>query len=153
VLRAYFFLGAIEAAAAMAGFFFILRRGGWLYGQQLALNDPLYLQATTACLTSIIMMQIVNVFLCRSRHRSIFSQGIMGNPLVLWGVLLEIILILFIDYTSLGNAIFGTMPIDGEVWLFIAPFALLLLLLEELRKWLARTLANSLARQKKQVPA
>lgn len=153
VLRAYFFLGAIEAVAAMAGFFFILHRGGWLYGQQLAMNDPLYVQATTACLTSIIVMQIVNVFLCRSRYQSIFSQGILGNPLVLWGVLLEIILILFIDYTPLGNAIFGTMPIDAEVWLFIAPFALLLLLLEELRKWLARTLANSLARQKNQIPA
>ena len=153
VLRAYFFLGAIEAIAAMASFFFILHRGGWLYGQQLAQNDPLYLQATTACLTSIIVMQIVNVFLCRSRYQSIFSQGILGNPLVLWGVLLEIVLILFIDYTPLGNAIFGTAPIDGKVWLFIVPFALLLLVLEELRKWLARTLANSFTRQKATMPS
>jgi len=153
VLRAYFFLGAIEAIAAMASFFFILHRGGWLYGQQLTQNDPLYLQATTACLTSIIVMQIVNVFLCRSRYQSIFSQGILGNPLVLWGVLLEIVLILFIDYTPLGNAIFGTAPIDGKVWLFIVPFALLLLLLEESRKWLARTLANSFTRQKATMPS
>jgi len=152
-LRAYFFLGTIEAVAAMASFFFILQRGGWLYGQQLAVNDPLYMQATTACLTSIIVMQIVNVFLCRSRSRSIFSQGVLGNPLVLWGVLLEIALILFIDYTPWGNAVFGTMPIDGKTWLFIVPFALLLLILEELRKWLARTLAASLARQRHKAPA
>jgi len=39
------------------------------------------------------------------------------------------------------------MPIDGKTWLFIVPFALLLLILEELRKWLARTLAAALARQ------
>jgi hypothetical protein len=29
----------------------------------LPLDDPLYLQATTACLSAIIVMQIVNVFL------------------------------------------------------------------------------------------
>ena len=141
-LRAYFFLGTIEAVAAMAGFFFVLHGGGWSYGQKLSLEDPLYLQATTACLSSIIVTQIVNVFLCRSRYRSIFSVGLFGNPLILWGVLLEIALILFIDYTPWGNSIFGTAPIGGKVWLFIFPFALMLLILEEVRKRLARAIAG-----------
>ena len=141
-LRAYFFLGTIEAVAAMAGFFFVLHGGGWSYGQKLSLEDPLYLQATTACLSSIIVTQIVNVFLCRSRYRSIFSVGLFGNPLILWGVLLEIALILFIDYTPWGNSIFGTAPIGGKVWLFIFPFALMLLILEEVRKRLARAVAG-----------
>ena len=65
-LRAYLFLGAIEAAIAMAAFFFVLHGGGWRYGQALAPSDPLYLRATTACFSAIIVMQIVNVFLCRS---------------------------------------------------------------------------------------
>lgn len=95
----------------------------------------------------------MNVLLCRSRHQSIFSQGIFGNLLVLWGVLLEIALILFFDYTPFGIAIFGTAPIDGRVWLFIIRFAFLLLVLEELRKWLARTVANTRVSQKNQVPA
>ena len=148
VLRAYFFLGLIEAVAAMACFFFILQGGGWQYGQKLAMDDPLYLQATTACLSSIIVMQIVNVFLCRSRSRSIFSMSLLGNPLILWGVLLEIVLLLFIGYTPLGNAIFGTAPISGTAWLFILPFAFGLMFLEELRKWLARNLTNFFTRQK-----
>ena len=33
----------------------------------------LYLRATTACLSAIIVMQIVNVFLCRSSVRSVRS--------------------------------------------------------------------------------
>ena len=66
-LRAYGFLGAIEAIAAMATFFFVLFGSGWVYGQTLASSDPLYLQATTACLSAVIVMQIVNVFLYRSR--------------------------------------------------------------------------------------
>ena len=136
--RAYLVLGAIEAVAAMAAFFFVLDGSGWVYGQTLAPDDSLYLHATTACLSAIIVMQIVNVFLCRSATRSAWSTGVRGNRLILWGVVLEVVLILAIDYTALGNAIFGTAPIPGRVWLFMMPFAVALLGVEELRKWLGR---------------
>jgi sodium/potassium-transporting ATPase subunit alpha len=49
-LRAYLFLGVIEAAAAMTAFFFVLNGSGWTYGQSMAPADPVYLSATTACL-------------------------------------------------------------------------------------------------------
>ncbi len=135
-LRAYLFLGLIEAAAAMAAFFFILHGAGWRYGQPA--GGPVYLQATTACLTAIVAMQVVNVFLCRSRVRSALSAGLGGNRLILWGVLLEVLLILLIDYVPAANRLFGTAPLGGDVWLFLVPFALALLALEELRKWFAR---------------
>jgi sodium/potassium-transporting ATPase subunit alpha len=137
-LRAYLFLGLIEAGGAMAAFFFVLHGGGWAYGERLAPSDPLYRQATTACLSAIIVMQIVNVFSCRSPDRSVLSTGLLGNRLIVWGVLLEIALILLIDYTSWGNLIFGTAPIGWPVWLFIAPFGVGLLVLEELRKQVVR---------------
>ena len=117
-LRAYLFLGAIEAAIAMAAFFFVLHRGGWHYGQTLAMNDPLYLRATTACFSAIVVLQIVNVFLCRSATRSIFSTGMLGNPLIWGGVMVEIALVALIDYTRLGNSLFGTAPIGNSVWRF-----------------------------------
>lgn len=138
LLRAYLFLGMLEAAAAMAAFFFVLRLAGWQYGQDLPQNEPLYLQATTACLSAIIVMQVVNVFMCRSARLSVFTTGLRGNPLLLWGVALEILLILLIDYTSWGNQLFGTAPIALRVWLFIIPFALGMLLLEEIRKQVMR---------------
>ena len=137
-LRAYLFLGLIEAAAAMAAFLFVLYGAGWRYGKILAASDPLYLQATTATLSAIIVMQVVNVFLCRSSVRSLFSTGLFGNRLILWGVALEIALILLIDYTPWGNTLLGTAPIPAAVWLFVLPFAVAMLLMEELRKWLSR---------------
>lgn len=137
-LRAYLVLGPIEAAGAMAAFFFVLYTGGWTYSQHLATQDPLYLQATTACLSAIIVMQIMNVFLCRSVTRSAFSTGVFGNRLILWGVGFNIALILLIDYTPWGNFILGTAPIAGAAWLFILPFGGGMLILDELRKWLAR---------------
>ena len=77
-LRAYLFLGPIEAAAGMAAFFLVLLAGGWTYGHELAWTDPLYLRATTACLSGVIVMQIVNVFLCRSAMRSAFACRCSG---------------------------------------------------------------------------
>ncbi len=140
--RAYLFLGLIEAVAALAAFFFVLRAAGWAYGAQLGTDEPLYLHATTACFSAIIAMQIVNVFLCRSPDRSLWSTGVLGNPLILCGALLEVALVVAIDYTALGNAVFGTAPIGSEVWLFVAPFAAALLVLEELRKLAVRSFAR-----------
>jgi magnesium-transporting ATPase (P-type) len=80
----------------------------------------------------------MNVFLCRSGTESIFSQGPLGNRLILWGVAAEIALILAIDYTPWGNLAFGTAPIGLNVWLFVIPFAFAMLALEEVRKWVAR---------------
>ena len=135
--RAYLFLGMLEAAAAMAIFFIVLRGTGWVYGDMPVANDPHYLQATTACLASIVVMQMMNVFLCRHPKKSTFSFGVFSNPYLLLGLATELGVILLITYTPAGHWLFGTAAIGGEVWLLAAGAALLMLLLEELRKlWL-----------------
>jgi sodium/potassium-transporting ATPase subunit alpha len=138
-LRAYLFLGALEAAVAMSGFFFVLHSGGWRYGEPLANWQPLYMRATTASFSAIVVLQIVNVFLCRSATRSVLSTGILGNPLIWGGVLVEIVLMMLIDYTAWGNVIFGTAPIGYMVWLLLLPLAGCMLILEEGRKLLLRS--------------
>ena len=139
--RAYLFLGLMLATAAMSAYWFVLRAGGWRFGEPLAAHDPLYLQSTTACLSAIVVMQIANVFLCRSDHRSAFAFGLFSNKLIVVGVAAEVTLIALIDYTPWGNAVFGTAPISAAVWLFIIPFALGMLALEESRKWFVRSRA------------
>lgn len=138
VTRAYFFLGIIEAVAAMATFLFVLHGGGWHFGDPRAPDEMLYRQATTACLVAIVLMQIVNVFLCRSTDRSILATGLSGNPLIAWGIAFELGLILIIVYWSPANQFFGTLPIGMGAWLAVGPFAAGILVLEELRKWLVR---------------
>ncbi|MBI3938060.1 MAG: cation-transporting P-type ATPase [Betaproteobacteria bacterium] len=145
VARAYLFLGALEALAAMAAFFFMLDAAGWRYGAPLAHDDPVYLQATTACLAAIVMMQVVNVFLCRHPVESAFRFGLVSNRLIAWGIAFELALLALIVYTPPGNRIFGTAPIALEAWLFVVPFALGMLALEEARKLVARRLRRDRA--------
>ena len=106
-LRAYLSLGLIEAAA-MAAFFFALKSAGWTYGQTRAPTDPVYRSATTACLSAIIVMQSVNVFLCRSSVQSVWTRRILSNRLILYGVALEIVSLLLINYTPWGNLLLET---------------------------------------------
>jgi len=138
--RAYGFLGPLQAAAAMAAWYLILRAGGWHWGQVLASDAPLYRQATSACLATIVVLQVVNVFVCRSARQSIVRTGIAGNRLLWWGVGLELALLGGFLYTPVGWSLLGTAPLPGWLWLGLLPLALGLLLAEELRKGLARTL-------------
>ncbi|MBI5213466.1 MAG: cation-transporting P-type ATPase [Nitrospirae bacterium] len=136
--RAYLFLGPIEAAAALFGFFYVLNSGDWKWGEMLPSNNILYMQATTACLTAIIVTQIANVFACRSFRESVFSIGFFSNKLLFVGIAFEITLQLFIVYHPWGNAIFATSPIAAQMWLVLIPFAVLLFAAEEARKLIVR---------------
>jgi sodium/potassium-transporting ATPase subunit alpha len=139
IARAYLFLGVLEAAAAMTVFFFVLKAAGWHYGVPLDRLDPLYLQATSACLATIVVMQMMNVFLCRHPFKSSLSFSFFGNPYILIGLAAELGVILAIIYTPAGNWLFGTAPLGAEVWLLAVAGAGVMWVFEEARKaWLRR---------------
>ena len=142
LVRAYLFLGIMEAVAAMAAFVGVLVAGGWQWGDELSTTDALYRQATTACLTAIVLMQVVNVHLCRSRRVSLFTIPLLGNRLITAGIVTELGVILLIVYTAIGNRLFGTAPIPSWVWLGVLPLGLAMLGLEELRKTVVRGLSR-----------
>ena len=137
--RAYLWLGVMEAGIAMSAFFLVLNTGGWQIGEMLVSHDVLYLAATSACLAGIVVSQMINVFVCRHPAQSAWRFGLFSNPLLLGGLALELALILLIIYTPWGNVLFGTAPLAPSVWLAIIPLALLMGLLEEIRKaWCRR---------------
>jgi sodium/potassium-transporting ATPase subunit alpha len=138
ILRAYLLLGSFEAVAAMSGYFAVLFAGGWQWGQDLGPADPLYLQATTACLTAIVVAQVVNVFLCRRERESILDRNISRNPRLWWAVAVEVGLILLIVYTGIGNRLFVTAPLPGWAWAAGVPAVAAMVVADELRKRLSK---------------
>lgn len=133
----FLFLGVIEASAGLFGFFHTLIQGGWHWGEMVLSNDILYIQATTACLTGIVLAQVANVFACRSFRESVFSIGFFSNRLIFAGIAFELALQLFIVYHPWGNRIFSTAPIQLHIWLVLLPFAFVLFFAEEMRKKVA----------------
>ena len=136
--RSYLFLGPFEALAGMSAYFYVMHHGGWHWQQAVVPSADFYQQATTACLAGIVVTQIANVFACRSPSASIITIGLFTNPLVLVGIAIELSVAVIIIYTPIGNAIFGCAPIGLNVWLLLIPFALLLLVADEIRKFYVR---------------
>ncbi len=138
LFRSYVFLGLISTIGVLVAYFFVLFKGGWQWGVDLPIDHSLTRQAATATFLGIVMLQIGNVFACRSSKDSIFRIGFFSNRLVILGIVAEVLLSAFIIYHPVGNRIFGTAPLDLNVWLLLIPFSIGLLFAEELRKWWAR---------------
>ena len=95
-------------------------------------------QAQTAFLVSIVIMQIGCGVACKTRINSIFNHG-MVNMVLNGGIIQEIILIALLVYAPFLHYAFGTANIDGVDWLIAVPFAILVIIYDETRKyWLRR---------------
>jgi sodium/potassium-transporting ATPase subunit alpha len=138
LVRSYIFLGLLSTAGALFAYFYVLYRGGWGWGMTLPLDHPLVRQASTATFLGIVIMQVGNVFACRSSRDTVFTREFFSNRLIFAGIALEMLLTVFIVYHPLGNRIFSTSPLSLDVWLLLIPFALFLLLAEEGRKYVVR---------------
>ena len=140
LLRAYGFLGLIEAALAMAGFFFVYWASGWQPGEPLAASGSLYHKATTLTLFTIVASQVGNVFACRSSRSSAFRLPLLSNRLLIVGIGFELFLVGCLLYVPFLRNMFGLQPLGVPEYLFLLLPAPLLLAIEEARKLLIRRL-------------
>lgn len=138
LLTAYGIKGPIEALGGFVCYFAVLFEGGWNFGEQLANNNPLYMQAITAFFAAVVICQIANVFTSRTRFQSVFTKGLFSNPMILLGIASELLILAVIIWNPLANLIFNTAPIDLRYILLSVPFAILLLAVDEFRKYLLR---------------
>jgi sodium/potassium-transporting ATPase subunit alpha len=100
-------------------------------------------QAQTAFLVSIVIMQIGCGIAAKTRINSIFNHG-MVNMVLNLGIVQEIILIALLTYAPFLNYAFGTEGLDAVDWFIALPFAVLVIVYDELRKyWLRRLGADS----------
>jgi Ca2+-transporting ATPase len=150
LLRAYLFLGMIEAVLSILGFFIVW----WSYGYSLIdlqqvtpmilshTADPtvtaIYRQATTMTLAAIVACQVGNLFACRSSWSSIFRQSLSNNSLLWLGITVECVaLFAFIDFPPFRQ-VFGTASLANWHWLILLICPPLLIAIEEIRKLFLR---------------
>jgi sodium/potassium-transporting ATPase subunit alpha len=139
LFMSYGIVGMLQAAAGFFTYFVILYSGGWQWGQELATTDPLYRTAITGFFASIIICQVADVIICRTRRQSLLTVGVLANRLVLVGIAAELLLLALIVYIPAFNTFFGTAPLEAWHLLPSLPFALLILLGDELRRVFVRS--------------
>lgn len=138
LLMSYGIVGMIQAAAGFFTYFVILYSGGWEWGQDLANSDPLYRTAITGFFASIIICQVADVIICRTRTQSLFTVGVWSNKLVLFGIAFELLFLACISYLPAFNTFFGTAPLEGWHLMLSVPFALAILIGDEIRRVFVR---------------
>ncbi|MBI5232810.1 MAG: cation-transporting P-type ATPase, partial [Deltaproteobacteria bacterium] len=136
--RAYLFLGPVEAALCLAGFFFSYWLYGWRPGEVMVGSGAIYAIATTMSLAGIVASQAGNVFACRTESESVFSAGLFKNRFVIFALIAEAIILLVLIYTPPLARLFGLAPLTINHWLFLGFFPISVLMAEEARKFIVR---------------
>ncbi|MBU2618321.1 MAG: cation-transporting P-type ATPase [Proteobacteria bacterium] len=136
--RGYFFLGIIEATAAMTAFLSFLLLHGWQYGT-VTLADPLlHRQAMTMTLLGAVTCQMLNGLTMRSWEFSAFSLGLFSNRLMVAAMALEVVWIWTLLNVAPVQKVFNTAHVPlGDLWVLL-PFPVALFLSHEGYKWLRR---------------
>ncbi|MDH4027485.1 MAG: HAD-IC family P-type ATPase, partial [Nitrospirota bacterium] len=138
LFMSYGIVGMLQAAAGFCSYFIVLYRGGWTWGLHLDASDPLYLKAVTAFFASIIICQIADVMICRTRRESVLKKGLFSNRFILFGILSELLFLVNIVYNPYTAKFFGTHPLTLFELSLSIPFALLIFFGDEFRKLLIR---------------
>ncbi len=138
IFRGYIFLGIIEAALVMSGFFWALTSSGWALGQQLSFTDPIYLKATSMVFAGIVLAQMGNLLGCQTNRTSVLDVGIFKNRWILRGIAFSVAVMLAIIYIPPLQDIFGTTALGLIEWLYLLTFVPIMFLAEELRKYMVR---------------
>jgi sodium/potassium-transporting ATPase subunit alpha len=142
IAHSYGFLGLIEAAFSIGLFFWVLDAGGWTWGQDMASDDPLYRSATGIALSSILLMQIGNLFGRRSQYGSGIDAAAFQNGLLVAGVAFEIVFSWALLYVPAVNNVLGTGPVDPAVYAVAWLGVPLIFGLDYIRKRIAWRLAG-----------
>ena len=69
--------------------------------------------------TTLVAVQLLHAFNVRAEGPGVRVVGFGGNPTLLIAALVPVLLQLGVVYTSLGNRLFSTVPIDAIEWLVI----------------------------------
>jgi magnesium-transporting ATPase (P-type) len=133
--RVFGVLGPVEALLEMAAFFAALLAAGW--HPSLGLPEPTALLAASgAAFATVVIAQAANAFACRSTSRWPGALGWTSNRLLVFGVLVQIVLLFGFLYIPPVASTLGHAPPPAEGWAIALLAAPALLGADAAQKWI-----------------
>jgi magnesium-transporting ATPase (P-type) len=143
LMRAWLWLGMLEAVLVAGGFFFVLLRAGWSPGDATGAGAPLhhaYLMATTMSFAGITACQVGTAFASRTTRASLRTIGVFSNPLLLGGIAFELVFAAAVIYVAPLQGIFHTAGLGLPELALLSAFPVIVWGSDELRRaWLRHT--------------
>lgn len=135
--RAFLVLGPLEALLSLSAFVWVLHGGGWSYGEEP--DGVLLATASGTAFAVIAVAQVANAFACRSETRPGWLVDPRRNPLVLWAVAVELVLLAaFLGVPVLADLLGGSWPTPAG-WAWTVVGGLGILAGDALHKWWRRS--------------
>ncbi len=151
LLRAFVWLGGIEAILCYAGFFLVFRAYGYTdilhlprvdllsFAERLASPEgQVYLLASTVFHAGVVTSQIGNAFACRTERGRVRRLGFFSNKFLLAGIAFEVLVILALIYIPPLAQVFEHRPLPLHYWIGLTLYAPILYMLDWLRRWYVR---------------
>ncbi|XP_067909988.1 potassium-transporting ATPase alpha chain 2-like [Heterodontus francisci] len=163
----YLQVGVIQSVGGFLCYFTVLAHQGWLpsrilgirltwedttnndvedsYGQEWTYQQRLYVQWTcyTAFFVGIVIEQLADLIIRKTRRNSIFQQGIFGNKVLWIGLLSQVGIALILCYgPGMQNSLHFT-TLRFQYWFVAVPFAIVIFVHDEIRKFFIRRYPGS----------
>jgi magnesium-transporting ATPase (P-type) len=105
----------------------------WLIARGFTLDE-----ARNGTLLLMVLFENVHVFNCRSEVRSVFNHNPLRNPILLMGTTIAQLIHIAAMYTPWISDVLHIQPVSLQHWLELLGFALSVLVVMELHKWIRR---------------
>ncbi|KAM9455042.1 sodium/potassium-transporting ATPase subunit alpha-1-like [Clarias gariepinus] len=162
ISMAYGQIGMMQAAAGFFTYFVVLAENGFLplsltglridwdnrdyndlvddYGQQWTYESRKILEYTchTAYFVSIVVVQVADLIICKTRVNSIVQQGMTKNKVLIFGIFEETALAAFLSYCPGMDVALRMYPLKPWWLLCAVPYSLLIFFYDEVRRYLLR---------------
>ena len=150
LLRSYGFLGVIEAGMMFAMFFLAWHDFGYSFAEMQSLTSSIangtsseqvmsvYHYTITIALGAVIVSQIGNVLECRTTRLPFLKTMKKKNNLMVWGIISVIVLYVIIAYVPFMQMLFETAAPKPHHLALLLLCPVVLILIEEMRKWIVR---------------
>ncbi|KAI4886142.1 hypothetical protein NFI96_015291 [Prochilodus magdalenae] len=162
ISMAYGQIGMMQAAAGFFTYFVVLSENGFMpyilvglriswddkncndledsYGQQWTYESRKVLEHVchTAYFVSIVIVQVADTVICKTRVNSILQQGMSRNKVLIFGLFEEAGLALFLSYCPGMDVALKMYPLKPSWLLCAVPYGLLIFFYDEARRYLLR---------------
>jgi magnesium-transporting ATPase (P-type) len=134
LLKAFCWFGALEALAAVSCYFYANWTFGFPAAPLAALGTDAYKTATASTFIGIVAAQVAVVLCCHFDRQPFVFRNLFANKLLWAGIAFELLLCAAIVNVPSMQAVFGTKPVPLSVVAFAAAMAVVVGVLDEMRK-------------------
>ncbi len=131
----FFFIGFVVGALTLIAYMWDLSRLHVTFEQTIGRDSMAYLKASTLAFVLMVTIELANALNSRSVDTSLFKLKFLGNPTLLWSILISFGMALLIVEVPFFQIYFHTASLDASEWLIIGGCSILVIVAEETRKF------------------